>query len=101
MKCNSYYMFFDTISNSTRRSIIESLLKGDKSVGEISLDIKEEQSKVSHSLKRLLDCNFLDVKREGKKRVYSLNKETVVPILNLVDKHVSKFCTGECKQVKK
>ena len=96
MKCSSYYMFFDTISNKTRMAIIESLLKGDKSVNEICDDVGEEQSKVSHSLKRLMDCNFLDVKREGKKRIYSLNQETVVPILRLVDKHVSKFCDKSC-----
>ena len=96
MKCNSYYLFFDTISNKTRMSIIESLLGGDKSVNEICSDIKEEQSKVSHSLRRLMECNFLNVKKEGKKRIYSLNQETVVPILRLVDKHVSKFCDKSC-----
>ena len=93
-------MFFDTISNKTRMAIIESLLKEDKSVNEICEDVKEEQSKISHSLKRLMECNFLEVKRDGKKRIYSLNQETVVPILKLVDKHVAKFCTGECMKVK-
>lgn len=101
MKCSSYYIFFDTISNKTRMCIIESLMKGDKSVNEICSDVKEEQSKISHSLKRLMECNFLEVKRDGKKRIYSLNQETVVPILNLVDKHVSKFCDQSCiKKVK-
>ena len=100
MKCSSYYMFFDTISNKTRMSIIESLLKGDKSVNDICSDLKEEQSKVSHSLKRLMECNFLEVQRDGKKRVYSLNKKTVVPILKLVDKHVHMFCNGSCMKKK-
>ncbi|MBD3163901.1 metalloregulator ArsR/SmtB family transcription factor [Candidatus Woesearchaeota archaeon] len=101
MKCSSYYLFFDTISNKTRMSIIESLLKSDKSVGEIARAIGEEQSKVSHSLKKLMVCNFLNVTRQGKKRIYSLNQQTVVPILNLVDKHVSMFCSKECLKVKK
>ena len=96
MKCNSYYMFFDTISNKTRMAIIESLLEGDKSVTKICFDLEEEQSKVSHSLKRFMECNFLEVKRDGKKRIYSLNQETVVPILRLVDKHVAKFCDKSC-----
>ncbi len=89
-------MFFDTISNKTRMTIIESLLKGDKSGSEICFDMEEEQSKVSHGLKRLMECNFLEVKRDGKKRIYSLNQETVVPILRLVDKHVAKFCDKSC-----
>jgi len=61
------------------------------------MDINEEQSKVSHNLKKLTDCNFLDVKQEGKKRIYSLNKETIIPLLNLVKKHVQKYCCEECK----
>jgi DNA-binding transcriptional ArsR family regulator len=96
MKCDSYYIFFDTISNKTRMNIIDSLMKKPKSVNEICADIKEEQSKVSHSLKRLMDCNFLNVQREGKKKIYALNEETIIPIFQLVDKHVSKFCTKEC-----
>ena len=100
MKCSSYYLFFETISNKTRMNIVESLLKSPKSVNALCEDIKEEQSKVSHSLKRLMDCNFLNVERDGKKKIYSLNNETVVPILNLVDKHVSKFCNKECIKAK-
>jgi DNA-binding transcriptional ArsR family regulator len=101
MKCFSYYSFFETIANSTRMKIIESLMKGDKSVNEICDEVKEEQSKISHSLRKLMECNFLEVQRQGKKRVYSLNKETVVPILQLVDKHVSKFCNKECLKHKR
>jgi len=77
--------------------MIESLLKGPKSVSELCFDINEEQSKVSHNLKKLLACNFLDVKKDGKKRIYSLNKETIIPLLDLVKKHVHKYCCEECK----
>ena len=100
MKCNSYYLFFDTISNKTRMAIIDSLMGGAKSVSQICEDIHEEQSKVSHNLKKLMECNFLEVSRDGKRRVYSLNKETIIPIFRLVDKHVSKFCLGECSKVR-
>ena len=100
MKCDSYYVFFDTVSNKTRMAIIESLMEGEKSVTEICKDIKEEQSKISHSLKRLMNCNFLDVKREGKKRIYSLNKDTIIPILRLAEKHVKKYCCVKCTRKK-
>jgi len=33
---------------------------------------------------------------DGKKRVYSLNKKTIVPIIEMVNKHVHKFCDGRC-----
>ena len=101
MKCNSYHMFFDTISNKTRMSIIQSLLNSKKSVNDLCKDISEEQSKVSHNLKKLMDCKFLEVIQVGKKRIYSLNKDTIIPILNLVDKHVHKFCSEDCSKVKK
>lgn len=76
--------------------IIEALKLGEKSVGELCDEINEEQSKVSHNLKKLKKCNFLEVKQDGKKRVYSLNKDTIVPLLNLVEEHVKKYCKMEC-----
>ena len=98
MKCHSYNLFFDTFSNKTRMRIIESLISGSKSVTEICDAIKEEQSKVSHNLRKLMECHFLDVERKGKQRVYSLNKDTIIPILNLVEKHVHKYCGEVCKK---
>jgi len=98
MNCPSYNLFFETISNKTRLKIIESLIKGEKSVNEICKAVNEEQSKVSHNLKKLADCNFLDVKSEGKQRIYSLNKDTITPILKLVEKHVSMHCKGGCNK---
>lgn len=77
--------------------IIEVLISGPKSVSEICSLISEEQSKVSHNLRKLMECNFLEVERKGKQRVYSLNKDTIIPILKLVEKHVHKYCE-ECKK---
>ncbi len=96
MKCKSYNIFFETISNKTRLSIIELLKSGPMSVTEICKALNEEQSKISHNLKKLADCHFLDVRQEGKQRIYSLNKDTIVPLMNLVTKHVEKFCDKSC-----
>ncbi len=97
MKCKSYNLFFETIASKTRLRILELLQNRPMSVGEICSELKEEQSKVSHNLKKLIDCHFLDVKQEGKKRIYSLNKDTIVPLMNLVNKHVEKYCQEICK----
>jgi len=96
MKCPSYELFFETFSNKTRMKIIEALTEGPKSVTEICKLTGEEQSKVSHNLKKLMECRFLDFKRQGKKRIYSLNKNTIIPILKLVEKHVHSYCKHEC-----
>ena len=100
MKCHSYNVFFETISHKLRLKILELLLQGPFSVGEICEKLNEEQSKISHNLKKLADCHFLDVKKQGKKRVYSLNKDTMIPLLELVGKHVVKYCSKECKMRK-
>ena len=96
MKCMSYDRFFEVFANKTRLKIIESLLKSDKNVTQIYENIKEEQSNVSHNLKILYECNFITKKRQGKNIIYSINKETIKPMLDIVNKHVSKFCKGNC-----
>lgn len=100
MKCKAYNTFFETIGNKTRLKILELLHNKSLSVGEICEKLKEEQSKVSHNLKILTECHFLTVRKEGKKRVYSLNKETMVPLMKLVEKHVRCYCGQTCGRSK-
>jgi len=97
MKCKSYNLFFETIASKIRLRILELLQRKPMSVNEICSELNEEQSKISHNLKKMVDCHILDVKKEGKKRIYSLNKDTIVPLMDLVDTHVSKYCQEICK----
>ncbi len=96
MNYKSYELFFEVFSNRTRMKIINSLLSGPKSVGEICSDTGEEQSKISHNLKKLMLCHFLDVERKGKNRIYHLNRATIKPMLRLVERHVKQYCRGRC-----
>jgi len=96
MKCPSYNLFFETIATKTRMAILCLLREGAMSVTEICSALNEEQSKISHNLKRLVECHVVDVAQKGKQRIYSLNKDTVVPILDLVEKHVQQYCGGKC-----
>tara|TARA_Y100000310_G_scaffold204114_1_gene204400 strand:- start:1315 stop:1614 length:300 start_codon:yes stop_codon:yes gene_type:complete len=96
MKCESYETFFVNFSNKAKLDIIMALRNGPLNVKTIVKKINEEQSAVSHNLKKLTDCHVLDVKKVGKERIYSLNKNTVIPILKLVGKHVMKNCPGSC-----
>ncbi len=98
MNCISYDDFFGNFSNKTKLKIIIALKQKPLSVTELSAILKEEQSKVSHSLAKLSGCNIITAKQEGKKRIYSLNKDTVMPMLALVEKHVHKHCKGRCKK---
>ncbi len=99
MFCKSKSSFFQTLANQTNQIIILSLIKKPKTVTEIVESTKIEQSKVSHALKRLLDCKLVKSKQKGKNKIYQLNKETVIPLLNLADKHAKKMC-DTCKKIK-
>ena len=96
MICKSN-MFFETIGNRTRLKILELLYNKPMCVNDICRTLNEEQSKISHNLKKLSNCNFIEVKKEGKKRIYSLNKKTMVPLMKLVEKHVNTYCE-ECRR---
>lgn len=96
MRCRSFNAFFETIANKTRLNIIELLTKNPLSVTQICNNLKEEQSKISHNLKILSDCNFVTAKQKGKQRIYTLNKDTILPLMQLVEKHVSKYCPKKC-----
>ncbi len=98
MKCPSYNLFFETISTKVRMNILWLLRTKAMSVTEICTTLNEEQSKVSHNLRKLVECNVVQVERKGKQRIYHLNKSTIVPILDLVEKHVEKHCGKACKR---
>jgi len=88
----SYKLFFSAFSNKTRFEIIKLLRNGNpKNVSELCKELSFEQSRVSHNLRCLIDCGFVEVKQDGKNRVYSLNKETVYPMIGLMDKHIKKY----------
>ena len=93
---NKYYIFFGNLANPLKIEIITALKLGALSVQELTKKLNQEQSKISHALQSLKHCSIVQVKQQGKQRIYSLNKETMLPILKMIDKHENKFCRG-CK----
>ena len=105
MKSNSYKTyntFFSNLSNPLRINIISFLKGKEMCVNELSERLGVEQSKLSHALAGLKECNLVKVKQNGKKRIYSLNKKTLIPILKIIDKHAKSYCSCEscsgCRQ---
>ncbi len=96
MKDSTYHIFFSNFANPLKIKIILSLKNKEKSVTEISKELGVEQSKVSHALAPLRCCNIVKVKQKGKNRIYFLNKETIIPILKIIDKHSKTFCNRRC-----
>lgn len=94
----SYKQFFATLSGDSRLDILHYLKEnGPQNVSEIALGTGQEQSAVSHNLKKLLTCSCVHMQVQGKSRYYSLNDETIVPLLELADRHIQNFCSGECQ----
>ena len=88
---NIHRLFFKAFSNQTRLGIINLLKNKPLTVSEICKKLKLEQSRISHNLKCLEYCGFVHSKQKGKWKRYSLDKETILPIIKLFDKHVKKY----------
>ncbi len=87
-------LLFRALSNDSRVSILNLLRNGPKSVGQISKALRLEQTAVSHNLKCLTFCGLVTSNRLGKTIEYSLNQETVEPILRIADRHISKYAVN-------
>lgn len=88
----TYKLFIQAMSNKTRLCIIKYLSNNvARNVSQICKDLDFEQSRVSHNIACLMDCGFVEVKKSGKERIYSLNKETIIPIVKLMDRHIKKY----------
>ena len=88
----AYKIFFGTLVSEPRLKIIDLLKKDKKTVSEIMDELDIEQTIVSHNLSRLKLCGFVKNEIKGKYRYYSLNKETIKPLIEIINKHMSKYC---------
>lgn len=92
MMKSEYGLFLRTLCSKKRLEIINLLRKKPKNVTEIYTELKLNQTTVSRHLGCLERCGFVKVKQKARYRVYSLNKETIEPLMKLMDKHTKKFC---------
>lgn len=97
---DAYKIFFGTLVSEPRLKIIDLLRKGEKNVSEIMSELKMDQTSVSHNLARLKSCGFVETEREGKFINYKLNRETVKPLMELIDKHMVGNCVHILKKIK-
>lgn len=89
--------FFAVLGNKHRVRILQLLdAAGGQTVTDICEHLDMEQSAVSHNMKRLLLCHFVEMEPRGKERVYSINKNTVQPLFSMIDKHVRTYCAKGC-----
>lgn len=90
-----YSLLFQAFTNPSRVQILEALRERDElNVTQIGDVTGLEQTSVSHNLRCLAFCGLVTAKQEGKARVYSLNKATVLPMLDIARDHVRKYATN-------
>jgi DNA-binding transcriptional ArsR family regulator len=90
------YMFFRVLANPARLAILEALRDEPKSVNEIAVNLKQEQSMISHNLAALERCRFVSSERKEKQRIYSLNNETMEPLFKLFKHNHECRTHGRC-----
>ncbi|MBI2141997.1 winged helix-turn-helix transcriptional regulator [Candidatus Woesearchaeota archaeon] len=92
----AYKLFFETLCSQNRLQIINALQRKPLNVKEIMLKTGLNQSTLSHNIRRLEKCGFVSAKRNGKYRIYALNRETIKPLMKLINKHISRHCRKLC-----
>ena len=88
----AYYLFFSTLANRTRLAIIDLLREGPKNISGISGILEQDENTVSYNLQRLEYFAFLRSEGAGKEKLYSLNREIVEPLSELLSFHTNKYC---------
>lgn len=97
----AYKLFFGTLVSEPRLKIINLLRKGKKNVSEIKKELGIDQSSISHNLSRLKKCGFVDSEIDKKFRYYKLNKKTIKPLMEIIDKHMSHYCIHILRKMNK
>ena len=66
---------FDILADPTRRRLLGALRTRERSVGDLVDEVDISQPGVSKQLRILHEAGFVDVRRDGQRRLYSLRAE--------------------------
>ena len=81
--------FCRALSDETRQAILQTLLEGEKSVGDLADSFATSQPTISHHLTVLKNLGLVSGRREGKHVYYSVNQGNVVECCGML---VSRLC---------
>jgi len=66
---------FHTLSDPTRRRVLDGLRRGERQVGDLVAEVGIHQSGVSRHLRILNEAGFVTVRQEAQRRYYRLSPE--------------------------
>lgn len=75
--------FFRSLGDASRLKILDSLLDGERNVGELVELVGSSQGRVSNHLACLKQCGFVNTRRDGKFVYYSIADEEVRHLLEI------------------
>ena len=81
----TYELPIDALADSTRRAVLDELRRGPAPVGEIAARLPVSRPAVSQHLKVLKGARLVSERREGTRRIYSLNREGLGEIRAYLD----------------
>jgi len=76
---------FAALGDPTRRAVFERLARGPRAVGEIARGLPVTRPAVSQHLKVLKDAGLVRERREGTRRLYSINPSGVAAMRDYLD----------------
>jgi DNA-binding transcriptional ArsR family regulator len=71
---------FNAVAEPRRREILNYLAVLERTVGDIAADTGIEQPSVSKHLRVLRDVGLVDVRRDGRQKLYRTNAEAIRPV---------------------
>jgi ArsR family transcriptional regulator len=88
-KYKEYAQFFKVLSDPNRLMIIDMLSCGELCACVILEKFQITQPTLSHHMKTLCDCGFVNGRKEGKWMYYSLSEKTVLTCKRILDELTS------------
>lgn len=71
---------FNAVAEARRRQILDALVGGERSVGELVGELGFAQPQVSKHLRVLREVGAVDVREQGRHRLYRVNAKALEPI---------------------
>jgi len=83
----TYINCIKALSNDSRRTIVEGLREGPRSVGELSAMMPISQPAVSQHLKVLMEAGLVQCRHHGARHVYSVKPDGLEVLRDYIDSY--------------
>lgn len=90
---------YRAVADPTRRALLDVLLEGEKSAGELAARFATSRPSISKHVRLLRDAHLVDERREGRHRYYTLRPDPLAEIDQWIRKY-RVFWTSRLERLK-